>query len=89
MLKQMQEMQTTRVSFGLVSRIGMKTGGDNFREVVENMIELLHREDLELFAMIAKGIWKRRNGVVDGELFSHPCVISQEAAECGPPTAIP
>ncbi|XP_059461997.1 uncharacterized protein LOC132190991 [Corylus avellana] len=32
------------------------TGGESFKEVVESMAELLQKEDLELFAMTAKGI---------------------------------
>lgn len=49
-------------------------------DVVENMADLLQEKDLELFAMIAKGIWKRRNGVVLGGPFIHPNVVAAEAA---------
>lgn len=45
------------------------------------MIEHLQREDMDLFALISKGIWKRRNGVVHEGLFTHPNVIMLEAME--------
>lgn len=49
--------------------------GDDFSELVENLIEFLHKDEIKLFAMIAKRIWKRRNGVVYGETFIHPCTV--------------
>jgi hypothetical protein len=41
----------------------------------------LHRDELELFAMIARRIWERRNGVVYGEPFTHPCVVVRQAMD--------
>ncbi|XP_059440462.1 uncharacterized protein LOC132172916 [Corylus avellana] len=57
------------------------SGGDDFCKLVENMMEILTREDMELFAIIAKKIWKRRNDVVHGQPFSHPSVVVKQAIE--------
>lgn len=48
-------------------------------EVVEKMADLLQEEDLELFATIAKAIWKRCNEVIHGGIFTHPNVIVVES----------
>ena len=39
----------------------LRVGGDNFTEVVMHMMEKLNAEDLELFVITAKKIWKKRN----------------------------
>lgn len=44
-------------------------------------METLRREDMELFVLTAKWIWKRRNGVLHGDRFTHPCVVSKEAMD--------
>ena len=51
------------------------TGGENFGELVEMLMERLEKDELELFAMISKSIWKRRNGVMHGESFTHPSEV--------------
>lgn len=50
-------------------------GGMNFMAVMKSMVELLQEEELELFVLTAKGIWKRRNDTVHGEILTHPNVI--------------
>jgi hypothetical protein len=49
-----------------------------YRDLKEMLIDMLRRcdgEEAELFAVIAKGIWTKRNGVVFGKDFAHPKVI--------------
>jgi hypothetical protein len=55
--------------------------GGGLLELVENVMKSLQKEDMELFVMVAVRIWKRRNGVVHGEPFIHPCVIVKQATE--------
>ena len=49
--------------------------------VMDSMVELLQEEELELFVLTTKGIWKRRNDVVHGELFTHPNVVLKKASD--------
>jgi hypothetical protein len=44
----------------------------DFKRVVEDMSDMLSKEDLGLFVVTAKGIWKRRNTCVHGGVFVHP-----------------
>jgi ribonuclease HI len=57
------------------------TGGESFMELVENLMEFLCKEELELFVWTTKMIWKRRNGVIHGEAFLHPRVVTQRTKE--------
>jgi hypothetical protein len=45
------------------------------------MMEKLNAEDLELFVITAKKIWKRRNGVLHGESFTHPKILSKQVED--------
>jgi hypothetical protein len=58
-----------------------RVGGDNFTEVVMHLKEKLNKEDLELFVITAKKIWKRRNRVLHGESFIHPRILSKQAMD--------
>jgi ribonuclease HI/exonuclease III len=44
----------------------------DFRRMVEDMSEELSKDELGLFAVTAKGIWKRRNSCIHGGVFVHP-----------------
>jgi ribonuclease HI len=55
------------------------SGGENFCELIETLMERLMKNELELFVMIVKGIWKRRNGVMHGEQFKHPGEVVRQA----------
>jgi hypothetical protein len=54
-------------------------GGENFCELVEMLMGRLQKKEMESFAMIAKCIWKRRNGVMHGGLFTHPSEVIRQA----------
>jgi hypothetical protein len=43
--------------------------------------QLIHRcnEELEIVAITARGIWARRNDVVHGGTFMHPCSLAHAA----------
>lgn len=52
-----------------------------FEWLVEELSGKLSDEDLGIFAVISKGIWKRRNEVIHGGSFSHPISIVKSARE--------
>ncbi|XP_059436470.1 uncharacterized protein LOC132169451 [Corylus avellana] len=58
-----------------------RSGGNNFCELVEYLMGSVKREEMELFAMVAKRIWKRHNEVVHGDVFSHPSTIARQAID--------
>jgi hypothetical protein len=45
------------------------------------MLVLLNGEDLNLLALILRGIWQRRNSVVHGGEFTHPNIVANLARE--------
>lgn len=49
------------------------------KSIFEEMMERLDTEDLDLWAVIARNIWIRRNSVVYGGVFSHPDKVMWEA----------
>jgi ribonuclease HI len=51
--------------------------GPGFRQVVEGLFNRCTQEEMVLFAGVARRIWRRRNDVVHGGIFSHPNVIMQ------------
>jgi ribonuclease HI len=53
----------------------------DFKRLVEDMNDILSKEDLGLFAVTAKGIWKRRNMCVHGGVFIHPNSIVMAAQD--------
>jgi ribonuclease HI/exonuclease III len=53
--------------------------GMPFKEIMEWMMGRCNKQELELFAVIAKRIWARRNQVLHGGEFINPNRISQEA----------
>jgi ribonuclease HI len=53
----------------------------DFKRLVEDMNDILSKEDLGLFAVTAKGIWKRRNTCVHGGVFIHPNSIVMAAQD--------
>ncbi|XP_059436284.1 uncharacterized protein LOC132169234 [Corylus avellana] len=52
---------------------------DSFMDVFAGLVERSSIHDLNLFALTAKRIWARRNTVIHGGEFLHPCKIAQEA----------
>jgi ribonuclease HI len=52
-----------------------------FVRLVDELLGKLNDEDLGFFAIISKGIWKRRNKVINGRLFSHPITMVNSARE--------
>jgi hypothetical protein len=44
----------------------------DFAEIFEYMLHRCSRDELDLFAIIARSIWKRRNVVVHGGVFQRP-----------------
>jgi ribonuclease HI len=44
-------------------------------------LTLIQKEELPLFAWIAREIWRRRNEVLHGGVFSHPSIVAKFAAE--------
>ena len=53
----------------------------DFKRVVEDMSDVLSKEDLGLFVVTAKGIWKWRNTCVHGGVFIHPNSIVMVAQD--------
>jgi hypothetical protein len=53
----------------------------SFRDLFEGMMKRCSREEMELFAVLAKNIWTRRNHVLHGGEFHHPTRLAQEAME--------
>jgi hypothetical protein len=51
--------------------------GVDFRRMVEDMSEVLSKDELGLFAVTAKGIWKWRNSCIHGGEFVHPSSITR------------
>jgi hypothetical protein len=58
-----------------------RRGRDDFLAVVEEIMNLPREETMSIFALTARGIWRRRNTVVHGRLFNHPNTIAQAASE--------
>lgn len=53
----------------------------SFLDVLDNLITQCSKGKLNMFALISKKPWARRNAVVHGGDFSHPTRIVQEAGE--------
>jgi hypothetical protein len=51
----------------------------SFLDFFEDISLSLSGEDLNLFAITARGIWKRRNNVVHGGEFIHPTIVANMA----------
>jgi hypothetical protein len=58
-----------------------RTVGSDFMGLIGVLAEKLGREELPLFAVIAREIWRRRNEVLHGGVFSHPSIVAKSAAE--------
>jgi hypothetical protein len=41
---------------------------------------MAHDLELEIAAVTVRGIWARRNEVIHGGKFLHPCILAREAA---------
>jgi hypothetical protein len=52
--------------------------GMNFQEILEGLIYRCCKEDVYLFAVLAKKIWLRHNVTMHGGLFSHQNSLIQE-----------
>jgi hypothetical protein len=56
-------------------------GGREFPQIFEDMLRRLTNEDLEMFAVVTRKIWLRRNELVHGGVFAHPTQVWKEAEE--------
>lgn len=52
-----------------------------FLEVVEVMSKRCSKEEMDLFVILARGIWSRQNTVVHGGLFHHPNYLEHDAED--------
>ena len=52
-----------------------------FLEVVETMMARCNKEEMRMFAVVAKKIWARRNVVIHKDCFQHPNQLVREAQE--------
>jgi ribonuclease HI len=58
-----------------------RTVGSDFMGLIGELVEKLGREDLFLFAVTTREIWRRRNVVLHGGVFSHPSMVTKCTAE--------
>jgi hypothetical protein len=58
-----------------------KAGGESgdFVDIFRAVWERCDRDEMELFAVTARRIWLRRNGVIHGMPFTHPTQLMREA----------
>jgi ribonuclease HI len=56
-----------------------KTLGTDFMVLVGDLADTLSRGELFLFAVTAKEIWRRRNVVLHGGVFTHPSMVAKIA----------
>jgi hypothetical protein len=59
----------------------MQDGRVRFYGLIGVLAEKLGKEELPLFVAIAREIWRRRNEVLHGRVFSHPSIVAKSAAE--------
>jgi hypothetical protein len=55
------------------------TEGRDFLQIFKAISQRCDKNDVELFAVVARKIWFKRNGVVHGESFIHPTQLLKEA----------
>jgi hypothetical protein len=55
------------------------TEGRDFVQIFEEVSQRCDKDEVELFAVVSRKIWLRRNGVVHGESFTHPTQLLKEA----------
>ncbi|XP_040996238.1 uncharacterized protein LOC121242452 [Juglans microcarpa x Juglans regia] len=53
--------------------------GSNFKELFEYLQSSSNQISMEVFCVIARGIWLRRNKLVFDDLFSHPTSVANQA----------
>ena len=53
----------------------------DFKELMEILSEKCNTEELGLIATISRNLWKRRNTILHGGLFTHPDCLACEARE--------
>jgi hypothetical protein len=51
------------------------TGIDDFRQLFREVIQRCEKEDVELFAVVARRLWLRRNDFIHGGNFTHPAHV--------------
>ena len=54
-------------------------GGGDFQHIFLEVVKRCDQKEVDLFAVIARKIWMRRNQVVHGGPFSHPNQVLKEA----------
>jgi hypothetical protein len=52
---------------------------DCFPSVLDAVLGRCNREEVELFAVLARRIWFRRNSLIHGEKFAHPTQLVHDA----------
>jgi hypothetical protein len=55
------------------------TGERDFLQIFKEVSMRCEKNEVELFAVVARKIWLRRNGIVHGESFTHPTQLLKEA----------
>jgi hypothetical protein len=62
---------------GKLQNCGME--GRDFLQIFKEVYQRCDKDDVELFAVVSRRIWLRRNGAVHGESFTHPTQLLKEA----------
>jgi hypothetical protein len=55
------------------------TGGRDFMQVFKEVSSRCEKDEVELFAVVARWIWLRRNDLVHGGTFTHPTLLLKSA----------
>jgi hypothetical protein len=55
------------------------TGGRSFKQILKEVASRCEKDDVELFAIVARRLWLRRNDFIHGGNFMHPTQVQKDS----------